>query len=168
MKKCPSSTRCQDSNSQPLHYGSPPLTTRPGLSSLQCCTFFSVHPFLCKLLFVNPNSNSGGFLGTPMLLDPHLSHYSFSTKIGSDQVQGILPKKSEVDGEQPNRTGLSLKDVCKQKYFHQHQSPNSCTCLVWNSAQVLPVPEYCNRFNNQNVGHATAGFAHEVPATLSW
>ena len=32
MRKCPSSIRCQDSNSQPPDYKSPPLTTRPGLT----------------------------------------------------------------------------------------------------------------------------------------
>ena len=31
VKKCPSSIRCHDSNSQPSDYESPPLTTRPGL-----------------------------------------------------------------------------------------------------------------------------------------
>ena len=30
-KKCQSSIQCQDSNSQPSDYESPPLTTRPGL-----------------------------------------------------------------------------------------------------------------------------------------
>ena len=30
MKKCPSSLRCWESNSQPSDYESPPLTTRPG------------------------------------------------------------------------------------------------------------------------------------------
>ena len=31
VKKCPSSIRRWDSNSQPCDYESPPLTTRPGL-----------------------------------------------------------------------------------------------------------------------------------------
>ena len=31
VKKCPSSIRCRDQNSQPSNYESPPLTTRPGL-----------------------------------------------------------------------------------------------------------------------------------------
>ena len=34
VKKCPSSIRRQDSNSQPSDYQSPPLTTRPGLPLL--------------------------------------------------------------------------------------------------------------------------------------
>ena len=40
VKKCPSSIRRQDSNSQPSDYESPPLTTRPGY----CC--FYPGPFL--------------------------------------------------------------------------------------------------------------------------
>ena len=31
VKKCPSSIRCRDSNSQPLEHESPTITTRPGL-----------------------------------------------------------------------------------------------------------------------------------------
>ena len=31
VKKCPSSIRCQDSNSRPLEHEPPPITTRPGL-----------------------------------------------------------------------------------------------------------------------------------------
>ena len=31
VKKCPSSIRCQDSNSRPLEHESPPITTRSGL-----------------------------------------------------------------------------------------------------------------------------------------
>ena len=34
VKKCPSSIRRWDSNSQPSDYESPPLTTRPGLQLL--------------------------------------------------------------------------------------------------------------------------------------
>ena len=36
VKKCPSSIRRQDSNSQPSDYESPPLTTRPGLPPYMC------------------------------------------------------------------------------------------------------------------------------------
>ena len=32
VKKCPSGTQCQDSNSQPLEHESPSITTRPGLT----------------------------------------------------------------------------------------------------------------------------------------
>ena len=35
VKKCPSSLRCQDSNSRPLEHESPPITTRPGLKCLK-------------------------------------------------------------------------------------------------------------------------------------
>ena len=34
VRKCPSSIRHRDSNIQPLDYESPPLTTRPGLPSM--------------------------------------------------------------------------------------------------------------------------------------
>ena len=34
VKKCPSSIRCQDLNSQPLEHEYPPITTRPGLPPL--------------------------------------------------------------------------------------------------------------------------------------
>ena len=39
VRKCPSSIWCQDLNSRPSDYESPPLTTRPGLPpiSLKCC-----------------------------------------------------------------------------------------------------------------------------------
>ena len=45
FEKCPSSIRCQDSNSQPLELESPPITTRPGLPAkfiiLPCQWYFS-------------------------------------------------------------------------------------------------------------------------------
>ena len=34
VKKCPSSKQCRDSNSRPLEYESPPITTTPGLQPL--------------------------------------------------------------------------------------------------------------------------------------
>ena len=41
VKKCPSSIRRWDSNSQPCDYESPPLTTRPGLFYFQVGTLLA-------------------------------------------------------------------------------------------------------------------------------
>ena len=53
VKKCPSSIRCQDSNSQPSDYESPPLTTRPGLPPIfSICWRLSLQSFyLCLFVF---------------------------------------------------------------------------------------------------------------------
>ena len=56
VKKCPSSIRCRDSNSQPSDYESPPLTTKPGLPPQTVC-------FISKIIFFNIllGANSGLF-----------------------------------------------------------------------------------------------------------
>ena len=58
--KCPSSTWCWDSNSQPLEYESPAITTRPWLPSFIChifpISFISVLPFLLSSLSINTRS----------------------------------------------------------------------------------------------------------------
>ena len=48
VKKCPSSKRCRDSNSQPSDYKFPPLTTRPGLPLLYLPSW-SVQTFHMKV-----------------------------------------------------------------------------------------------------------------------
>ena len=54
-EKCPSSILCRDSNSQPLEYESPPITTRPGL--LPCLTNLTLMLVAAKKSWIRRRSN---------------------------------------------------------------------------------------------------------------
>ena len=49
VKKCPSSIRCRDSNSQPSEREYPPITTRPGLPPSKLWIFYGI-PILTATL----------------------------------------------------------------------------------------------------------------------
>ena len=77
VKKCPSSTRCRDSNSRPLERESPPITTRPSLR------FQMLHRFSFASKKCSVGRGGGGHEVSVLAFcydDPSLNHaevYSF-------------------------------------------------------------------------------------------
>ena len=105
-KKCPSSIRCRDSNSQPSYYESPPLTSRPKLAPC----YFTLFLYSRKTSFV--------------IYDPSGLALLFDMQIDQACIIGSLSMKEEnihrmVESSRRQRGFLSLKKISSYKSTFQ-------------------------------------------------